>query len=120
MTQGVEPAEIQLRYHAAINALDYQSIEAMFAADIVYDSGGVGGIISGRDAVMAAFRVYFAEYPDQVSEDLSVETLSPNTARSAWALQATSATTGAPYKRQGTETVTVDQDGRIVRVTVEG
>ncbi|RJG45974.1 MULTISPECIES: nuclear transport factor 2 family protein [unclassified Mesorhizobium] len=120
MTQGVEPAEILRRYHAAINALDYHAIEAMFAADIVYDSGGVGGLISGRDAVMAAFKTYFAEYPDQVSEDLSVETLSPNTARSVWALQATSATTGAPYKRQGTETITLDEDGRIIRVDVEG
>jgi limonene-1,2-epoxide hydrolase len=117
MTQGVDPAEIIRRYHAAINALDFGAIEAMFAADIVYDSGGVGGTILGRDAVMAAFRTYFTEYPDQVSEDLSIETLSPKTARSVWALRAT---TAAPYNRQGTETITLDDNGRIVRVEVEG
>jgi len=120
MTQGVDPAEIIRRYHTAINALDFGAIEAMFAADIVYDSGGVGGTISGREVVMSAFRAYFAEYPDQVSEDLSVETLSPNSARSYWTLRATSATTAAPYNRQGTETITLDDNGRIVRVDVDG
>jgi ketosteroid isomerase-like protein len=120
MTQGIEPDEILRRYHAAINALDFGAIEAMFAADIVYSSDGIGGIVSGRDSVIAAFRAYFEQYPDQHAEDEAVETLSATMARSIWTLRATNAQTGASYSRQGTETVTIDGSGKIVRIAVEG
>ena len=113
-----EPAEILRRYHDATNRLDYAELEASFAEGAVYISQGVGGTLSGRAAIMAGFRAYFAEYGDQVSEDVSIEALSTDSARSVWRLSATSAKTGKPLLRTGTETVRINAAGEIVEVVV--
>jgi ketosteroid isomerase-like protein len=113
-----DPVEHLTIFHNAINALDYATIEDYFAEDAVYISGGVGGRIEGRDAIMAAFRKYFDTYPDQVAEDRSVNKVGDNAARSVWELKANDSRTGAPMTRKGEETLTFNADGKIVRVDV--
>jgi hypothetical protein len=106
------------RYHAALNALDLEAVEAMFAADGEYHSPSIGALI-GRPAVMAAMRSYFAEYPDQHAIDDVVEALDAARVRSQWRLTATEKTTGKAYVRSGAEVITFNPDGLIVRVEVE-
>ncbi|MGV8936288.1 MAG: nuclear transport factor 2 family protein [Allorhizobium sp.] len=112
-----DPAGAVHAFHAAINALDFATIEASFAEDAVYGSVKVGAL-SGRVAIMEAFRAYFDSYPDQVAIDELVEEVSPNSARAVWRLTATHSRTGAPLVRHGEETITFDASGRIVRVDV--
>ena len=113
-----DPVEILRRYHDATNRLDYAELEASFAEDAVYISQGVGGTLSGRAAIMAGFRAYFADYGDQVAEDSSMEALSADSALSVWRLSATSARTGKPLLRTGTETIRINEAGEIVEVVV--
>lgn len=120
MNETHDPVAILRRFHDATNALDYVALETMFTPDAVYVSAGVGGAVEGREAIMAAFRAYFDEYPDQVAEDISLDALSPVSARSFWRLEGTSTRTGKWRERHGAETITVDDRGRIVRVDVEG
>lgn len=115
---GFDPAEAVRDYHAAIAALDFDAIAGFFAEEAVYRSAGTGGSIAGRAAILAAFRRYFAEFPDQRAEDSLVERVSPHAARSLWSLVATSRHTGAVSRRAGEETVTFDAAGRIVLVEV--
>ena len=112
-----DPCTAVKRYHEAINALDFSAIEGFFSKDASYSSGKVGGL-SGRDEILAAFRRYFAEYPDQVATNSLVEAVSPFAVRAVWSLQATSSTTGAPFSRQGEEVITFDSEGKIVHVEV--
>lgn len=114
-----DPLAALKTYHAAIEVLDFAAIEACFAPDACYVSDGVGDAVVGRDAIMAAFRGYFACYGDQVSKDEQVAALSPHAAWSRWCLQATHAVSGARLVRSGEETVHFDADGRIVRVEVK-
>lgn len=114
----LDPAARLQAFHDAINALDFAAIEASFAEDAVYLSGGTGDI-SGRREIIAAFRRYFDTYPDQVAANERVETLGPREARSFWRLRATHAATGAPLIRQGIETISFDEAGLIVKVLVE-
>jgi ketosteroid isomerase-like protein len=118
MTEAFDPAAHLAVFHHAINTLDYDTIERYFADDAVYVSGGVGGRIDGRDAIMVAFRKYFDAYPDQVAEDTSVEKLGPLKARSIWKLNATDSRTGQPMVRTGEETLTFNDDGHIARIDV--
>jgi ketosteroid isomerase-like protein len=112
-----DPAkEIEL-FHGAINALDYQAIENYFAEDATYISNGVGSLV-GRDAIMAAFRRYFDDYPDQTAVNNLVETLTPLSGRSVWSVRATHSKTGKPLIREGEETITFNEDGRVVSVAV--
>lgn len=114
-----DPVAALTHYHAAIDVLDFAAIEACFAPDAEYVSDGVGAIVVGRDAIMAAFRGYFAVYGDQVSKDDEVAALSPRSAWSRWRLEATHAVSGARLVRSGEETVYFDADGRIMRVEVK-
>jgi ketosteroid isomerase-like protein len=115
---GFDPVDRLAHFHTAINALDFAAIEACFAADAIYSSSGIG-TIKGRDAIMAAFRDYFAVYPDQSATDESIERISPSAASSRWRLSATHATTGARLERTGKETVTFDGTGLIAGVEVQ-
>lgn len=45
--------------------------------------------------------------------------IAPDTARAEWSLKATSACTGKPYVRRGTETILFTPQGLIAEVTVE-
>jgi ketosteroid isomerase-like protein len=118
MTTAFDPVEHLTIFHNAINALDYQTIEDYFAEDAVYVSGGVGGRIDGRDAIMVAFRKYFDAYPDQVARDVSVDRVGGNAARSVWELQAVHSGTGEPLVRRGEETLVFNADGKITRIDV--
>jgi hypothetical protein len=113
-----DPVARLIAYHAAINELDFSTIEAMFAEGAVYDSGGLGGLVSGRGPIMDGFRVYFDAYPDQVAEDSLVEALDGLRVRSVWSLTATHRVTGDRLVRSGEEIVTFDAAGRILRVEV--
>ncbi len=115
--QTFDPAERLRHYHAAINTLDFDAITACFAEKAAYVSNGIGAL-RGRDAVMAAFRRYFARFPDQVATDSRVETLSSRSALSIWHLEATDAESGEKTTRSGSEILSFDRDGRIVTVEV--
>ena len=112
-----DPVDILRRWHEAINALDFDAIEAFFADDATYGSREVGAL-RGKEQIMKAFRDYFAEYPDQVAVDDSLEKVGPTAARSTWHLTATSATTGKKLIRRGEETIYLNADGKIERVDV--
>jgi len=116
--QPFEPVAALKHYHSAIDVLDFEAIEACFAPDAEYVSDGVGVII-GRDAIMAAFRGYFAVYGDQKSVDEKVSAVSPSSAWSRWRLEATHGVTGARLSRSGEEIVRFDAQGRIAKVVVQ-
>lgn len=113
-----DPVARLVAYHHAINELDFSTIEAMFAEDAVYDSGGLGGVVSGRGPIMDGFRAYFDAYPDQVAEDSLVEALDGLRVRAIWSLTATHRATGDKRGRSGEEIVSFDAAGRILRVEV--
>lgn len=115
----LDPVELVRRYHEALNRYDPKIILLMFAKTATYQSPGVGGLIIGRDAIIEAFDAYFRQYPDQTAVDESIEAIGTHTARADWRLKATSKATGAVYQRQGRETVTFNDEGRILRVEVE-
>ncbi|MBB4576242.1 nuclear transport factor 2 family protein [Rhizobium lentis] len=112
-----DPVEEIERFHAAINALDFPVIEGYFAEDATYVSNGVGSL-AGRSEIMAAFRRYFDDYPDQTAENSLVETLTPLSGRAVWSLRATHSKTGEPLIREGEETITFNAEGRIIHVDV--
>lgn len=113
-----DPMARLIAYHDAINALDFAAIEAMFAENAVYESGGLGGVVEGRGPIMDGFRSYFDLYPDQVSEDTLIESVGELAIRSVWKLVATHRLTGEKLIRSGEEIVTFDDAGTIVRVEV--
>lgn len=115
---ALDPVARLVAYHAAIDRLDFAAIEAMFAEDAVYESGGLGGAVVGRGPIMAGFRAYFDRYPDQVSEDSTVERLDERSVRSVWTLRASDRLTGEALVRSGEEIVTFDDAGRILSVAV--
>lgn len=112
-----DPVDILRRWHEAINALDFDAIAAFFADNASYGSRKVGAL-RGKEQIMKAFRDYFAEYPDQVAVDDSIEKVGPASAKSTWHLTATSATTGEKLVRQGEETIYLNAEGKIERVDV--
>jgi ketosteroid isomerase-like protein len=118
VSSAVSPADVVRRYHEALNSQDFSAIKTMLSTEAIYQSPGVGKI-HGRSAILAAFRAYFAEYPDQVAEDSTIEVISTCEARARWSLTATMASTGAVIRRQGYEIVRVDTDGTILAVIVE-
>ena len=113
-----DPVARLVAYHDAINALDFSTIESMFSENAVYDSGGLGGAVTGRASIMEGFRAYFDTYPDQVAEDSVVEALDGLRVRSVWRLTATHRQTGERLVRTGEETLTFDPAGQIIRVDV--
>lgn len=115
---ALDPVARLIAYHDAINALDFSTIEAMFAEDAVYDSGGLGGVVTGRGPIMEGFRTYFDSYPDQVAEDSVIEPLDGLRVRSVWRLTATHSQTGDRLVRAGEEIVTFGAEGSILRVEV--
>jgi uncharacterized protein (TIGR02246 family) len=106
------------RYHAATNAQDYGALAGCFTETAVYVSDGVGGVLEGREAILAGFRAYFAEYGDQVARDELVEAISDRAVRSVWSLTATSSKTGEKLERSGEETAFFDRSGLIEKVIV--
>lgn len=116
---SIDPVALVRRYHAALEAFDAAVVGPMFSVDAVYVSPGVNGRIEGRDAIIAAFSAYFAEYPDQQAEDESIERTGPREARAAWRLRAIAVSTGRQAVRQGIETVSFNAQGLIVMVEVD-
>ena len=115
---GFDPVETVRAYHAAIDAIDFDAVERFFADAAVYRSAGTGGVVEGKAAILAAFRRYFSEFPDQRAEDSLFERTGPNTVRSLWSLKATSEETGTISERSGEQIVTFDAAGKIVLVEV--
>ncbi|MCB1378527.1 MAG: nuclear transport factor 2 family protein [Alphaproteobacteria bacterium] len=114
---AVDPVAIVIRYHAALNAFDPGEIETMLSPEAEYHSPSVG-VLRGRASIINAMSGYFAEYPDQVAQDDVVELVAPDAVRCVWHLQATAKSTGQSYVRRGTEKITLDDAGRILRVEV--
>ena len=115
---AIDPVALVKRYHDALNRFDAGVVGPMLAAGAEYHSPSVGAII-GRDAIIAAMRGYFTEYPDQVATDTLVELIAPDKVRCEWQLKATAKSDGKPYVRQGVEVVTFDTNGLVLRVDVE-
>ena len=115
----IDPVALVRRYHDALNRYDPAVVTPMFAPDAVYVSPGVAGRIAGRDNIIAAFNAYFAEHPDQRAEDDEIVRTGPLSARARWRLEATAKSSGLAVRRAGTETVTFDAAGLILRVEVE-
>ena len=115
---SIDPVALLERYHAALNDYDEETVRAMFAQDAIYVSPGVKGRVEGRDAIIAAFTVYFTEHPDQAAVDEAVTQVAPDAAHSVWKLEATARSTGQRVYRRGSQTVTFDADGLIRHVEV--
>lgn len=112
-----DPAERTEAFLAAIDAMDFDTVETFFAENATFGSQAVGGL-SGRDNIMAAFRRYFEDYPDQTCLNSTVEALTPLSARAVWSVRATHSKTGKPLVREGEETVTFNENGKVVSVVV--
>lgn len=113
-----DPIAKLIAYHEAISAFDFEAIEKMFAADAVYDSGGLGGVVTGRGPIMQGFREYFDAYSDQTSEDSVIDKLDDRKVRAVWTSTATHRLTGEKLLRSGIEITTFDDNGLIARVEV--
>jgi len=112
-----DPAERLVAYHGAIDRLDFVAIGTMLAADAVYLSNGVGSL-KGRDAIVEAFRDYFARYRHEESVDTQIETIGPREVRSHWKLKARDGEGGGFVHRKGTETIWFGDNGEILTVIV--
>jgi hypothetical protein len=115
---AIDPVALVKRYHDALNSFDAGVVGPMLALGAEYRSPSVG-VIAGRDAIIAAMRGYFAEYPDQVAIDTRVDLIAPDRVRCEWHLKATAKSDGKPYERQGVEVVTFDGNSLVLRVDVE-
>jgi uncharacterized protein (TIGR02246 family) len=113
-----DPVAALQRYHEAIDAHDMDAVAEMFAPDSNYVSEGLGAV-EGRGNILAAMRAYFTGHPDHQSWDDEVKQTGAFSARSIWKLKATNKTTGAVVRRQGTEDITFDGTGKILRVEVQ-
>jgi ketosteroid isomerase-like protein len=114
----IDAVAVLKRYHGALNAFDLGEVENMFAADAVYVSPGLKGVLTGRANIMAALRKYFAEYDDQISTDERIEKIDHLKVRSIWHLKATSKITKAKVIRRGEEIITLNNKGLIIKIDV--
>jgi len=108
-----------IAYHAAMNRLDLEAAAAMFTAGAEYHSPSVGAIY-GKHALLAAFKAYFEEYPDQHAADDRLTFAGPDSVRSDWHLTATSKSTGKAIARSGSAIMFFDHQGLIRRIEVLG
>jgi ketosteroid isomerase-like protein len=105
-------------YTNALNRLDLDAVERMFAENAIYISSGMDGAYHGRSSIMAAFRAYFANHPDQVNFDKHLKRVGPNDVQSDWMLTATNAQTGKRISRKGIQVITFNEAGLIQVVQV--
>ncbi len=112
------PAALLAEYTAALNRYDLGAVENMFAENAVYVSPGLNGEVTGRTAIMQAFRAYFADHTDQVNVDWNVKVIGNKKIQSDWSLTATKVHTGEAVSRQGSQVMTFDGEDRIARVQV--
>ncbi len=111
-------AALLAEYTSALNRYDLDAVETMFAENAVYVSPGLNGEITGRNAIMQAFRAYFADHTAQVNVDWNVKIIGNKKIQSDWSLAATNAHTRQTVSRQGSQVMTFDGEDRIVRVQV--
>lgn len=114
----IDPVALVVRYHAAINELDFDAISKSFSPNVTYHSPGIGSL-EGHAAVMESFRLYFERFSDQEAVDELVEQTSALSARSIWAINATDSQSFTKIRRHGEETVTFDENGLITSVIVQ-
>lgn len=112
-----DPVKALVAYHAALNAHDVVVVETLMAADVTYHSATLG-VLQGRDAIVGAFRRYFAAHGDHSAWDDVVKAVGPLKAHAIWQLAATNRTSNEKSHRRGEETVTFDGDGKILMVEV--
>ena len=105
-------------YTAALNRYDLSAVEEMFAEDAVYISPGLHEALHGRAAIMAAFRIYFADHIDQANVDKNVRMINATDIQSDWSLTATNARTGEIVSRKGTQVMTFNSEDRIALIQV--
>ena len=105
-------------YTAALNRFDFDAVAQMFAENAIYISSGLHGGFHGRSDIMAAFREYFTDHPDQVNIDKHLKRVGPNDVQSDWTLTATNARTGKAVSRKGIQVFTFNDDGQIQAIQV--
>jgi SnoaL-like domain len=112
-----DPVAALNAYHTALDAHDVDLVERLMAVNATYESAGIG-LVEGRAAIASAMRKYFTAHSNHQAWDDSVEQLGPQSARAVWQLTATNDATGEKYHRRGTEEVTFDDAGMVLRVLV--
>jgi ketosteroid isomerase-like protein len=112
-----DPVAALVAYHAALDAHDVDKVESLMAENAVYESAAIG-VVEGRAAIIAAMRKYFTAHKDHHAWDDSVKATGPYSAHAVWQLTATNNASGEKYHRRGTEEVTFEGDGKVLRVFV--
>ena len=112
-----DPVVAITNYHTALDAHDVDQVEKLMAENATYESAAIG-IVVGHVAITSAMRKYFAAHSNHKAWDESIEAIGPRSARAVWRLEATQNVTGEHYSRSGTEEVTFDDDGKVLRVFV--
>ncbi len=105
------PARLEA-YTAALNRFDMKAVEEMFAENAVYASPGLAQVMVGRDAIMSAFRAYFAQHNDQVNENFDVRLTGAHTIEARWMLKLSHS------RRSGKQRIIYDVVGLMVRIEV--
>ncbi len=113
-----DPAKALTAYHAALDSHDLEGVAAWLDEGARYVSQGLGDV-SGRAAILASMKAYFDSMPDHQAFDDVVRTVSARVAQSEWRLKATNKETGAVTERRGIETVTFNENGKIIAIMVE-
>ena len=99
-------------YTAVLNRYDLDAVGDMFAENVVYVSLGLNDEIKGRAAIMEVFRSYFAQHTDQVNVDEDMRVLDANRLQARWRLKSSKS------KRSGTQIISFDVQGKIIRIEV--
>lgn len=105
-------------YTAALNRYDLDAVKEMFAENAIYISPGINSVIHGRDAIITAFRAYFADHPNQVNVDKNVRLINPTNIQSDWSLTATNLRTGKSVSRKGLQVITFNDKQQIALIQV--
>ena len=99
-------------YTDACNRFDMDAIEQMFVEDAVYASPGLAHEMRGRTAIMSAFRAYFKEHNEQVSEDHDIKITAPRIIENRWSLHSLG------KERHGWQRIEFNPSGKITRIDV--
>lgn len=100
-------------YTGALNRLDMDAAEAMFVEDAIYASPGLPHEMRGRAEIMAAFRTYFKDHSDQVSEDHEIKVTGPRVIENRWSLRSQGT------ERRGWQRIEFNPAGKIIRIDVK-
>lgn len=105
------------RYVDLSNAADLEGALGMFAEDASYRSTQVGSF-EGRDAIATMMTGFFERFRDAHWRVATYDEVAPNEVEFDFVMTARSSDTGQTIERRGTERISFDTRGKIVRVFV--